>query len=342
MITEHWLFFKDARDMRDIPGGSVRLTVTSPPYPMIEMWDELFCSTSPGAREALDAGDGRRAHGLMHAALDEVWRAVDRATAPSGIVCVNVGDATRALGGSFRMYNNYARIAHFFLEAGYDELPSILWRKPSNKPNKFLGSGMLPPNAYVTQEHERICIFRKGGNRAFSFEAAAERRHSAYFWEERNVWFSDLWDDVRGLQQQLDRGRERSAAYPFEIPYRLINMFSVQGDLVLDPFLGTGTTTFAAMVASRSSAGYEIDVRLKPVIEAQMAGLKEMSKTLTSERIARHKAFVASRVRDGGSAGYQSEAYGFPVVTAQETGIVLPVISEIKPLKRKWLVNYEL
>ncbi len=132
------------------------------------------------------------------------------------------------------MYNNYARIARFFDAAGYDELPSILWRKQSNKPNKFMGSGMLPPNAYVTQEHERICIFRKGGIRAFSFEEAAERRRSSYFWEERNLWFSDIWDDLKGVPQNLEGTRPRSAAFPFEIPYRLINMYSVTGDRVLD------------------------------------------------------------------------------------------------------------
>jgi modification methylase len=341
MITEHRLFFKDARDMAEVPAGSVRLTVTSPPYPMIEMWDDLFCSMSPGVREALDAGDGRQAHELMHAGLDHVWREVDRVTAPSGIVCVNIGDATRAVAGAFRMYNNYARVARFFLEAGYDELPSVLWRKQSNKPNKFMGSGMLPPNAYVTLEHERICIFRKGGPRAFSGEEAAARRPSAYFWEERNLWFSDLWDDLKGVQQRLGTARPRSAAYPFEVPYRLINMYSVTGDRVLDPFLGTGTTTFAAMVSGRSSVGYEIDAGLRPGIEARITGLKEISNAIAGERLARHEAFISSRARDGGSVSYRSTAYGFPVVTAQETGIVLPVVKEIRRSGGQWLVTYE-
>jgi DNA modification methylase len=340
MITEHRLFFKDARDMGDVPAGSVRLTVTSPPYPMIEMWDDLFCSISPGVREALDSGDGRQAHELMHASLDDVWREVDRVTGPSGIVCINIGDATRAVAKAFRMYNNHARVARFFLDAGYDELPSVLWRKPSNKPNKFMGSGMLPPNAYVTLEHERICIFRKGGNRAFSGEEAAARRHSAYFWEERNLWFSDLWDDLKGVQQRLEGVRPRSAAFPFEIPYRLINMYSVQGDLVLDPFLGTGTTAFAAMICGRSSAGYEIDAGMRPAIESRLAGMKELGKALVSERLARHEAFIRARPGEG-HALYLSRAYGFPVVTAQETEIVLPAVSEVRLSDGGWTVLYE-
>ena len=69
-------------------------------------------------------------------------------------------------------------------------MPAILWRKPTNAPNKFMGSGMLPPNAYVTLEHEYILMFRWGAKREFSQEEQKRsRRESAYFWEERNGWF---------------------------------------------------------------------------------------------------------------------------------------------------------
>ncbi|GAG89406.1 unnamed protein product, partial [marine sediment metagenome] len=70
------------------------------------------------------------------------------------------------------------------------------------------------------------------------------RYNSAYFWEERNKWFSDLWADIRGMSQKLNningnkkKIRERSAAFPLKLPFRLINMFSIYGDTVLDPFL---------------------------------------------------------------------------------------------------------
>ncbi|OPY29419.1 MAG: Modification methylase MjaI [Methanocella sp. PtaU1.Bin125] len=342
MITTHRLFFKDARRMGDVAPGSIHLTVTSPPYPMIEMWDSLFCSLNPLIKAALDNGDGRLAHGLMHRELDRVWRGVDRATAPSGIVCVNVGDATRALDGTFRLYSNHDLVARFFREAGYDELPPVLWRKQTNKPNKFMGSGMLPPNAYVTLEHEHIRIFRKGGTRAFSPDSRPLRHRSAYFWEERNAWFSDVWDDLKGAPQRLEGPRGRSAAYPFDLPYRLIHMFSVQGDHVLDPFLGTGTTMFAAMIAGRNSTGYEMDASLRPVIASKIDGLKAMSRSLVDERLARHEAYVSDRLRDGGKATeYVSKAYGFPVVTGQETGIELPVIKEIRSAGDRYVVTYE-
>ena len=112
-----------------------------------------------------------------------------------------------------------------------------MWRKATNAPNKFMGSGMLPCGAYVTLEHEWILIFRKGGKRVYkTAEAKESRRDSSFFWEERNVWFSDVWE-IKGVKQNINKApsRERNASYPLEIPYRLINMYSQKGDVVLDP-----------------------------------------------------------------------------------------------------------
>ena len=83
---------------------------------------------------------------------------------------------------------------------------------------------------------------------------------SAFFWEERNRWFSDVWD-FKGTVQGLDHGdlRSRSGAYPLELAFRLINMYSLYEDTVLDPFLGTGTTTLASIACGRNSIGIEID-----------------------------------------------------------------------------------
>ena len=90
---------------------------------------------------------------------------------------------------------------------------------------------------------------------------------SSFFWEERNVWFSDVWE-IKGTKQNLQKSntRERSAAFPFEVPYRLINMFSQKGDTILDPFLGTGTTMQAAILTGRNSCGYDIDANFEAII----------------------------------------------------------------------------
>jgi DNA modification methylase len=131
-----------------------------------------------------------------------------------------------------------------------------------------LGSGFLPPNAYVTLDCEYILIFRKGNPRKFTSNDPY-RYLSLYTKEERNVWFSQIWD-VKGARQESGEIERRVAAYPEEIVYRLLRMFSIIGDTVLDPFLGTGTTTKVAMENSRDSVGYEIDEGLLPLIKERI------------------------------------------------------------------------
>jgi len=182
------------------------------------------------------------------------------------------------------------------LALGFTPLPSIIWRKPTNAPTKFMGSGMLPNGAYVTLEHEFILIFRKGGKRRFSAEDNERRYESAYFWEERNEWFSDLWTIV-GSKQRMKSGssRERSAAYPMELAYRLVNMFSIKGDTVLDPFLGMGSTALACVASGRNSVGYEIDGDIVPSVIERMMGFKDEGNEFVKGRLRKHAEFIAQR-----------------------------------------------
>jgi len=323
METSHRVAVDDARELSAVPDGSVDLVVTSPPYPMIEMWDGTFGALDPDVEAALAEGEGQRAFELMHEVLDEVWTELDRVLVDGGIACVNVGDATRTVGDSFRVYPNHARVIDAFESLGFDPLPDVLWRKPANSAAKFMGSGMVPPNAYVTLEHEYVLVFRNGSE-SRSFEPGAERRYeAAYFWEERNRWFSDVWTDVQGELQSLghDDLRERSAAFPFEIPYRLINMYSVYGDTVLDPFWGTGTTSLAALVAGRNSIGYERKAAFSDVFDDQVGTAPDLSRSVAEERLDRHREFVAETRANGDSLGYEATHYDFPVRTKQERDI---------------------
>ncbi len=327
MKTQHRLFFADARHMHALADGSVDLVVTSPPYPMIAMWDELFGSASRAVRTALDAADGERAFELMHRRLDAVWDECHRTLKEGGLMCINIGDATRTLGGRFCLYPNHARILQHLRKRGFAALPDILWRKPTNAPNKFMGSGVLPVGAYVTLEHEYILIARKGDKRTFANEAAKKkRRESALFWEERNVWYSDIWTDLMGMGQGLGQGaaRSRSAAYPFELAYRLVNMFSLKGDVVLDPFLGTGTTMLAAMASERHSAGFELDTSLRATVAERSALLVEQANAYIAARLERHASFAAER-----TTKYRNRRHGFGVVSAQERDIVLRALRAV-------------
>jgi hypothetical protein len=187
-----------------------------------------------------------------------------------------------------------------------------------------MGSGMLPAGAYVTLEHEHILILRKGNKRKFTEKDDKLRRQkSAFFWEERNVWFSDVWEDLKGTKQNnIDRKiRERSGAYPFELAYRLINMFSLKEDTVLDPFLGTGTTIVASMATARNSIGFEIDPNFRKFLLHRFEDVVDFSNRLIESRIANHLRFVQERTSAKGRLGYVSKNYGFPVMTSQEIEI---------------------
>jgi DNA modification methylase len=344
MKTNHKVIIGNSINMEAVSSDSVDLMVTSPPYPMIEMWDEMFARQSLSVNKALGKRDGANAFELMHQVLDPVWKEVYRVLKVGGFAGINIGDATRTINGNFVLYPNHMRILKSALNLGFSALPCILWRKQTNAPNKFMGSGMLPAGAYVTLEHEYILILRKGPKRVFKKEEDKRiRRESAIFWEERNSWYSDVWFDVKGTPQALNHkdSRQRSAAYPFELVYRLLNMYSAKGDTVLDPFLGTGTTTAAAIASGRNSIGYEIDPALENVIDRIKEGIIDSSKQLIRKRLAKHMEFVVHWLKTKGGFKHENKHYGFPVMTAQEKELILNDPLDItQPEGGEFEVNY--
>ena len=331
MTTNHQIHVADSRALSMTSSESVDLVVTSPPYPMIEMWDKAFGGLNPVIANTIAEGDGRTAFTLMHRELDLVWREISRVLKVGGWACINIGDATRKIGDYFQLYSNHSRINEAFFALGMDSLPVIIWRKQTNAPNKFMGSGMLPGGAYVTLEHEYILIFRKGHKREFwSGEQVQNRRISSYFWEERNLWFSDTWD-FKGVRQAMGSRspRERSAAYPFELAYRLINMYSVYGDTVLDPFLGTGTTTFAALAAGRHSIGVEISDEFLPLLAAEIVNAQEVANDRIDKRLMEHREFIDQYRTNKKEPKHYNSYHEFPVITTQERDLELRYVSDV-------------
>ncbi|MFW5827574.1 MAG: DNA-methyltransferase [Alkalispirochaeta sp.] len=332
MVTTHRVMFESAVSLPTVPDNSVDLVVTSPPYPMIAMWDGVFAQQEPGIQTSLAASDGVGAFSAMHAVLDEVWRESARVLRPGGFVCVNIGDATRTIGGDFRLFANHARIIGAMERFGMHTLPAILWRKQTNAPTKFMGSGMLPSGAYVTLEHEYILVFRNGSKRRFAPHDRDRRRKSALFWEERNQWFSDLWD-LKGVRQRLhtDSSRGRSGAFPFELAFRLINMYSLHGDTVLDPFVGTGTTIAAALSAARNSIGVEIDRGFSSTIEATLSAAVPTVNERQQQRYTHHIDFVDRYQAEHESGlGHLNRPHNVPVMTKQETDLELLAVDHIE------------
>jgi modification methylase len=257
MNADYRVIIGDSRNMKEVAHESVHLTVTSPPYPMVAIWDDLFAEASAST------------YHTMHEYLNETWKEIYRVTVPGGIACINIGDATRTHDGIFHLYPNHSRIIENFEKLGFVTLPYVLWKKPTTKPHykgkgAFLGSGFLPPNAYVTLDMEYILIFRKGRPRSFQ-PKDTERYKSQFTKKERDEWFSQVWT-VPGARQSISGLERRVAAFPEEVPRRLIRMFSIIGETVLDPFLGSGTTLKVAMGLGRKFVGYEKLAQMTEII----------------------------------------------------------------------------
>ena len=342
-MTTHEIIIGNSNDMSYVPDCSVNLIVTSPPYPMIEMWDAMFCKQNPAVELDLNAGNGVSAFMKMHEILNGVWRECDRVLVDNGFICINIGDATRTIKDEFQLYSNHTQVINQFLNMGYNILPDIHWRKQSNSPNKFMGSGMYPAGAYVTYEHEYILIFRKGGKRQFKGKEKQLRQKSAFFWEERNIWFSDLWE-IKGASQFVassKSSRNRNASFPLEIPFRLVNMYSVEGDRVLDPFAGLGTVGIACMIAKRNSIGFEIDEGIAELAMGNLSRRVDDLNAIIDRRIKRHLSFVDSLPADKKGKCYLNTPHGFLVKTKQETALEIELLSELVRNENAFVCRYK-
>lgn len=336
MFTEHRIFYKDGRNLKELENNSIHLVVTSPPYPMIAMWDDVFIQMNPEIKKCLKNSEGIQAFDLMHLELAKTWTEINRVLIPGGFACINIGDATRTIDKDFRLYPNHISILSFFNDLGFDTLPSVIWRKPTNSPTKFLGSGTLPCGAYVTLEHEWILIFRKPHKRKFqNSNEIQNRRESSYFWEERNKWFSDIWE-LNGIRQSINQKkiRKRSGAFPLEIPFRLINMFSSKFDIVLDPFLGTDTTILASIICGRNSIGYEIDKGFKSFHfnEITSDNFIKAANERIDKRVRDHFKFLHDHKK---KIKYENSYYKFPVITRPETNLKFEKIDKIVSISNK-------
>jgi len=246
--TSHELHRGDVRDA-EIRPGSVHLIVTSPPY-----WTLKEYRQSPGQMGHITEYEE------FLTELDKVWKLCYEALVPGGrLVCV-VGDvclSRRKNAGRHTVVPLHASIQEHCRRIGYDNLAPIIWYKIANavyeveNGSSFLGKP-YEPNAVIKNDIEFILMERKpGGYRTPSVET---RILSVISTENYQVWFRQIWDRLTGAST-----REHPAPFPLELAERLIRMFSFVGDTVLDPFLGTGTTTVAAAKWGRHSIGYEID-----------------------------------------------------------------------------------
>ena len=204
-----------------------------------------------------DVGD----YELFLRELDKVWRHCYRALVPGGrLVCV-VGDvclSRRKNKGRHTVVPLHASIQEHCRKIGYDNLAPIIWYKIANAQYEANGNGAgffgkpYEPNGVIKNDIEYILMERKHGG--YRKPSVATRVLSVISDENHKQWFQSIWTGVTGASTSY-----HPAPYPEELAERLIRMFSFVGDTVLDPFMGTGTTTVSAAKWGRNSIGVELE-----------------------------------------------------------------------------------
>ena len=250
--STHSIRCADARNLDHIASASVHLIVTSPPYFNIKPYE-----SAAGGRQLARIDD-------YDAFLDEMTRCMAewrRILVPGGRACCVVGDilVPRRVDGRHRILPLPADLMVKARSVGLDALTPILWFKIGNRTNEAGGgsSGFYgkpyQPGAVIKNDFEHILMLRKPG--AYRSTTMLQKALSMLQKDEMDNWQRPFWNDIRGAS--LRNGHP--APFPPALAERLIRMFSFAGDLVLDPFSGSGSTALAAMRAGRSSQSCDIE-----------------------------------------------------------------------------------
>ncbi len=297
MPTLHRIVFGNCRSMREIPDGSVHLMVTSPPY-----YNAPF--DYPGLFKDYDEFLGM---------MRDLSRDLYRVLAPGRVACF-VTDDMLVDGEKYPVVADTTRT---MLDAGFRYRDRIAWVKPKGYVRISRRSGVVlqhpyPMYYYPDNIQESILVFQKG-----RFDYSYTRKLPAEVLERSKIetgefnsqgWYLTVWN-ITNILPRNGRLEEGIAAFPEEIPRRLIKLYSYAGETVLDPFLGSGTTSKVAKELGRNSWGYEVDLELRGVIRKKLGlgsrsspttkvefVVKDDSRRLRSairKRVGKHRSVVA-------------------------------------------------
>jgi len=268
MKTYHKIIIGDSRWMKEVEDESVHLIITSPPY-----W------------QLKDYGNGKQigfndTYEEYINNLNLVWNECHRVLSKGCRLCVNIGDqfARSVYYGRYKVIPIRTEIIKFCESAGFDYMGAIIWQKVTTCHTTggatVMGSYPYPRSGIIKLDYEFILIFKKYGDPPIVSKKIKEE--SKLTQEEWNQFFTGHWNFTGEKQDK------HLAMFPEELPRRLIKMFSFVGDTVLDPFLGSGTTSLAARNLDRNSIGYEINEDFLPIVKEKL-GIKQ--KTIFQEAI---------------------------------------------------------
>ena len=246
--TRHELILGDSRiKVPELSAESIHLAITSPPYWKLKKYEE-----NPDQLGHIDD------YNEFLDAIDVVWKGVQRALVPGGRLVIVVGDVclSRRKFGRHVVVPLHASIQERCRELGYDNLAPIIWYKIANarlevaNGSSFLGKP-YEPNAVIKNDIEFILFQRKPGG--YRRPSLAARLFSVIPQSLHRQYFQQIWT-LGGASTT-----RHPAPYPLKLAERLVRMFSFVGDTVLDPFVGTGTTSVAAASLGRNSIGIELE-----------------------------------------------------------------------------------
>lgn len=260
--TTHQLRLGDARNLSWIDDEAVDLVVTSPPYWTLKKYEDN--SAQLGAVSDYE---------VFLDELDTVWKECARVLVPGGRICCVVGDVCipRRIAGRHLVMPLHADIQVRARRLGLDCLTPILWNKIANGATEAIGNGAgfygkpYQPGAIVKNDMEYILFLRKPGG--YRSVPTLQKALSVLRKDELQLWLRSVWTDVRGASTR----QGHPAPYPIELADRLIRLFSFAGDLVLDPFGGTGSTGVAAIAAGRNSITVEVEGSYLAIAERRIA-----------------------------------------------------------------------
>ena len=222
------IFCKTSENMEELPDNSVHLMVTSPPYNVGKDYDENL--TLQEYRQF----------------LKQVWKEVYRTLVPGGRACINIANLGRK-----PYIPLHAFIVEDMLEFGFLMRGEIIWNKASSSsPSTAWGSWLSAANPTLRDIHEYILVFSKG---MFRRKKAPQRR-STISKKEFLEFTKSLWT----FPAEPARAVGHPAPFPIELPYRLIQLYTFEGEVVLDPFIGSGQAAIAAIKTKRHYVGYDI------------------------------------------------------------------------------------
>ena len=242
MKTKHKVIFGNCMSMEELPDNLCHLMVTSPPY----------------FNAPFDYKDFFKNYDTFLGMLNNFAEETYRVLKDGRIAVVNIDDML--VNGT--KYSIIADTIKTFQKAGFKYRDKITWKKPDGYLRISRRSGVLLQNPYPMYYYpdnllESILIFQKG---KFNYRSIPERLRELSKIDKKefqeNKWYSTLWEITNVLPNS--KLEKNIAAFPDELPYRIIKLFSYKGEIVLDPFLGSGTTMKIARELNRHSIGFEL------------------------------------------------------------------------------------